>query len=70
MRALSAEESRHRAEAGEPFVIRFRVQQEPAYEVSFRDEVYGARSKLTGDIEDFALLRSNLNFQRQAWRRI
>lgn len=59
MCGLSAEESRRRANAGEPFVIRFRVQREPAYEVKFHDEVYGAQSKLTADIEDFALLRSN-----------
>ncbi len=59
MRALPFDESRRRAEAGEPFVIRFRVQREPAYEVKFDDEVYGAQSKLTADIEDFALLRSN-----------
>jgi glutamyl-tRNA synthetase len=59
MRALSQEESDARAAAGEPFVIRFKVQREPAYEVTFQDEVYGAQSKLTADIEDFALLRSN-----------
>ncbi len=59
MRALTKEESDHRAAAGEPFVIRFRVRREPAHEVAFHDEVYGAQSKLTADIEDFALLRSN-----------
>jgi glutamyl-tRNA synthetase len=59
MRALSKEESDARAVAGEPFVIRFRVQREPPYEVNFTDEVYGPQSKLTADIEDFALLRSN-----------
>lgn len=59
MRALSKEESDRRAAAGEPFVIRYRVQREPAHEVSFTDGVYGPQSKLTADIEDFALLRSN-----------
>jgi glutamyl-tRNA synthetase len=59
MRALSETESKERAENGEPFVIRFRVQREPVYEVKFTDEVYGEQSKLTADIEDFALLRSN-----------
>lgn len=59
MRALSQEESDRRAAAGETFVIRFRVGREPAHEVSFQDEVYGAQSKSTADIEDFALLRSN-----------
>ena len=59
MRALTQEQSDARAARGEPFVIRFKVQREPACEVSFTDEVYGAQSKLTADIEDFALLRSN-----------
>jgi glutamyl-tRNA synthetase len=59
MRALTDEHSAARAAAGEPFVIRFKVQREPAYEVTFHDEVYGDQSKLTADIEDFALLRSN-----------
>ncbi len=59
MRALSTEESQHRADLGEPFAIRFRVEREPAYEVKFHDEVYGAQAKSTADIEDFALLRSN-----------
>ncbi len=59
MRALSKEESNRRAAAGEPFVIRYRVNREPAYEITFTDAVYGKQSKLTADIEDFALLRSN-----------
>ncbi len=59
MRELSREESDRRADAGEPFAIRFRVKREPAYEVKFQDEVYGAQAKSTADIEDFALLRSN-----------
>ncbi|MGH9583282.1 MAG: glutamate--tRNA ligase, partial [Bryobacteraceae bacterium] len=59
MRALSKEASDARAAAGEPFVIRFRVPREHAGEVSFRDEVYGEQTKLTADVEDFALLRSN-----------
>ena len=59
MRALSREESDRRAAGGEPFVIRFRVERDPAYEINFVDQVYGPQSKLTADIEDFALLRSN-----------
>jgi glutamyl-tRNA synthetase len=59
MRALSTAESAARAGAGEPFVIRFRVKREPAHDVIFHDAVYGTQSKLTADIEDFALLRSN-----------
>ena len=49
----------HAPRAGEPFVIRFRVKREAPYEIAFHDEVYGPQSKLTADIEDFALLRSN-----------
>ncbi len=59
MRAMTKEQSAARAASGEPFVIRFKVQRDPAHEVEFHDEVYGAQSKLTADIEDFALLRSN-----------
>src|SRR5436305_1979203 len=59
MRNLPEAESKQRAESGEPFVIRFRVQRKPAYEVKLTDEVYGEQSRLTASIEDFALLRSN-----------
>lgn len=59
MRLLSKQESDARASKGEPFAIRFRVNREPSYAVTFDDEVYGSQSKLTEDIEDFALLRSN-----------
>lgn len=59
MRALTEEESAKRAASGEPFVVRFRVDREPGYELTFADEVYGLQTKLTNDIEDFALLRSN-----------
>ena len=59
MRNLSADESKHRAEAGEPFVLRFRVPRDTPRTVEFRDGVYGRQTKPTSDIEDFALLRSN-----------
>jgi glutamyl-tRNA synthetase len=59
MREMSAEESQRRADAGEPFVLRFRVPREPVRTVEFRDGVYANQSKSTADIEDFALLRSN-----------
>jgi glutamyl-tRNA synthetase len=59
MRELSTEESDQRAAAGEPFVIRFRVRRDPPHEVAFTDEVFGQQAKLSADIEDFALLRSN-----------
>ncbi len=59
MRELSREESDRRAEAGEPFVVRYRVPRETGRIVTFTDEVYGEQSKSTADIEDFALLRSN-----------
>lgn len=58
MREMSAEESNRRAEAGEPFVLRFRVPRDEARFVKFTDGVYGAQSKSVNDIEDFALLRS------------
>jgi glutamyl-tRNA synthetase len=59
MRELSAQESDRRAAAGEPFVLRFKVPRETRKEVIFHDAVYGAQSKATADIEDFALLRSS-----------
>ena len=59
MHVVSREESDRRANAGEPFVLRFRVPRETAHAVEFRDSVYGEQSKLPADIEDFALLRSN-----------
>jgi glutamyl-tRNA synthetase len=59
MRELSAEESRRRADSGEPFVLRFRVPRDTPRCVEFHDNVYGHQSKSTADIEDFALLRSN-----------
>jgi len=59
MRELSREESDRRAAAGEPFVLRFRVPRENPREIRFRDAVYGDQAKSTGDMEDFALLRSN-----------
>jgi len=59
MRELSAEESQRRADAGEQFVLRFRVPRESSTAVEFQDSVYGTQSKLPADIEDFALLRSN-----------
>jgi glutamyl-tRNA synthetase len=59
MRELSKEESDRRAAAGEPFVIRYRVPREAGRVVRFTDGVYGEQSKAGGDIEDFALLRSN-----------
>jgi glutamyl-tRNA synthetase len=59
MRELSPEESQRRADAGEPFVLRFRVPRGGSQAVRFQDAVYGEQSKLADDIEDFALLRSN-----------
>jgi len=59
MRDLSAQESQRRADAGDPFVLRFRVPRNTIRCVEFRDNVYGHQSKSTADIEDFALLRSN-----------
>jgi len=58
MRELSREESDRRAQAGEPFVLRFRVPRESRAEIVVPDLVYGAVTKATSDLEDFALLRS------------
>ena len=58
MPELSREESDRRADAGEPFVLRFRVPRDSREEVLVRDAVYGNVSKATADLEDFALLRS------------
>ncbi len=59
MRELAPEESQRRADAGEPFVLRFRVPRDGGPPVQFKDGVYGLQSKELADIEDFALLRSN-----------
>ena len=59
MRELGREESDRRANAGEPFVLRFRVPRETRAEVVVPDLVYGSVTKAASDLEDFALLRSN-----------
>lgn len=53
-RALSADESAHRAQQ-EPFAIRFKVPD--AGSTRFEDGVYGVQERQYADIEDFALLR-------------
>jgi glutamyl-tRNA synthetase len=58
MRELSREESDRRAQAGEPFVLRFRVPRGTRTEIIVSDLVYGTVTKATADLEDFALLRS------------
>jgi len=55
-RDLGPAESQRRAEAGEPFSVRFRVP-EGEGETRFDDAVYGDQSRKHRDIEDFALLR-------------
>ncbi|HET9697525.1 MAG TPA: glutamate--tRNA ligase, partial [Terriglobales bacterium] len=59
MRNMSREESDRRAATGEPFALRFKVPRNIDRTVSFKDAVYGENSKLSADIEDFALLRSD-----------
>ena len=63
MRELPRAESDRRAAAGEPFALRYRVPRSSddgrARTLSFVDGVYGAQSKLTDEVEDFALLRSD-----------
>ena len=59
MRELSREESDRRANAGEPFALRYRVPRDGTRVLSFTDQVYGHQSKLADEVEDFALLRSD-----------
>ncbi len=59
MREMPREESDRRAAAGEGFVVRFRVPREAGGGVKFKDLVYRDQFRKIGDIEDFALLRSN-----------
>jgi len=59
MREMPREESDRRANAGEPFALRFRVPRDRVEQVRFSDAVYGDQAKATADIEDFALLRSD-----------
>ncbi len=63
MRELSRQESDRRAAAGEPFALRYRVPRGPdsgaARTLRFVDEVYGVQTKPAGEVEDFALLRSD-----------
>jgi glutamyl-tRNA synthetase len=59
MRELSRAESDRRAAAGESFALRFRVPRGTGEQVRFTDAVYGEQIKSAGDIEDFALLRSD-----------
>ena len=59
MRELSREESDHRAAAGEPFALRYRVPRRQNRTLSFTDSVYGEQAKLADEVEDFALLRSD-----------
>jgi glutamyl-tRNA synthetase len=56
-RDLSAEESRRRAEAGEPFAVRLKVAREGVSR--FEDIVYGAQERDYNEIEDLVLLRSD-----------
>ena len=59
MANLAPAESQRRADAGEKFVVRYRVPRAVTRDIEFLDGVYGKQSKSTADIEDFALLRSD-----------
>jgi glutamyl-tRNA synthetase len=65
MRELTREESDRRAQAGEPFALRYRVPRSPESGegriLRFKDIVYGEQSKAADEVEDFALLRSDGN---------
>jgi len=58
-REIPRADSDRRAAAGEPFALRFRVPRESMNQVRFEDGVYGPQARSTGDIEDFALARSD-----------
>jgi glutamyl-tRNA synthetase len=55
-RELRPDESARRAEAGEPFAVRFRVPDDEGA-TRFHDGVYGPQERKHRDTEDFALLR-------------
>jgi glutamyl-tRNA synthetase len=55
-RDLPPEESKRRAEAGEPFAVRLKVSREG--QTHFADAVYGEQSRDHSEIEDLVLLRS------------
>ena len=59
MREMSREESDHRAAAGEPFALRYRVPRGEHFALRFTDAVYGPQAKQADEVEDFALLRSD-----------
>jgi glutamyl-tRNA synthetase len=59
MRDLPRAESDRRAAAGEPFALRYRVPRGEDRVLRFIDGVYGEQSKLSDEVEDFALLRSD-----------
>ncbi len=56
LREVSPEESEARAEAGEPFVVRFKV---PEGETVWEDAVHGRTAFDNGEIDDFIILRSD-----------
>jgi glutamyl-tRNA synthetase len=56
-RDLDAQESKRRAEAGEPFAIRLKVPREG--KTHFVDAVYGEQERDYSEIEDLVLLRSD-----------
>ena len=56
-RALSAEERTSRRDAGEPYVLRLRV--EPGETVRFTDVILGPVERSTDDIGDVVLVRAN-----------
>lgn len=58
-RELSAEESKQRADAGEPFAVRLKVGR--AGKTHFEDHVYGPQERDYAEIEDLVLLRSEGN---------
>ncbi len=58
-RRLSPAEVAAKEAAGEPFVVRFRVERAGGGEVAFDDQVLGRVARSVNDIEDFVIVRSN-----------
>lgn len=58
-RRLSEQQIRENLDKGVPYVLRFRVPDDPQATVAFEDAVFGRVEKRCRDIEDFVILRSD-----------
>ena len=58
-RRLTSAQIKQRLEDGDPYVIRFKVPEDPIQTVIFDDVVFGRMEKHCKDIEDFVIVRSD-----------